>query len=123
MDDHPQLATLTVPIGKYKSARSVKTNRQPHDLFMMPSYQYDAPYPSQPKYMVPGPSYGSEQQHGPLFVSNSPESHLAHSVVPAGRGTTGVLAPLEYLQNIPPPRRHPLDEEALMSFTIRSWTF
>ena len=123
MDDHPQLASLTVPIGKYQSARSVKTNRQPHDVFMPPSHQYGAPYPSHPKYMVPGPPYGSEQPHAPLFMSNSPESHRAHSAVPAGRSATGILAPLEYLQNIPPPRRHPLDEEALMSFTIRSWTF
>ncbi|EGO00318.1 hypothetical protein SERLA73DRAFT_180841 [Serpula lacrymans var. lacrymans S7.3] len=30
--------------------------------------------------------------------------------------SNAVLAPLAYLQNIPPPRRHPLDEEALMSF-------
>ncbi|KAJ6594462.1 Gti1/Pac2 family-domain-containing protein [Mycena capillaripes] len=29
---------------------------------------------------------------------------------------TKILAPLEYLQNIPPPPRHPEDEKALMSF-------
>jgi len=124
VDDHPQLASLAVPIGKYKSARSVKTNRQQHDLFMLPSYQYGSPYPSHAKYMVPGPAYGSEQPHAPLFMSNSPESRraLAPSAVPPTRGATDILAPLEYLQNVPPPRRHPLDEEALMSFTIRSWT-
>ncbi|ESK90894.1 hypothetical protein Moror_16480 [Moniliophthora roreri MCA 2997] len=33
------------------------------------------------------------------------------------RSTAETLAPLEYLENIPPPRRHPVDEEALMSFT------
>lgn len=44
--------------------------------------------------------------------------------VPSGDGHRGptslerkeqMLAPLVYLQNLPPPRRHPVDEEILMT--------
>lgn len=32
------------------------------------------------------------------------------------QNSSQILAPLAYLQNIAQPRRHPLDEKALMSF-------
>jgi hypothetical protein len=37
-------------------------------------------------------------------------------VVMSPRRVQEMLAPLEYLENVPPLRRHPIDEKALMSF-------
>ena len=50
------------------------------------------------------------RQDDPLLV-NRPKSRLMSQDI------SEILAPLAYLQNIPPLRRHPLDEKALMSFT------
>ncbi|KAE9393218.1 hypothetical protein BT96DRAFT_887396 [Gymnopus androsaceus JB14] len=92
IDDVPGLSNIRVPPGKYKSARSAKNGR-PSTI----------------------PSYGP--------ISMSPNNgrnhnHQSDPKPPSPSGKLGdVLAPLAYLENIPPPRRHPLDEEALMSFT------
>lgn len=56
------------------------------------------------------------------WIGDKPLHHITHAVnqVQPQRITpenvSEVLAPLAYLQAIPPPRRHPLDEKALMSF-------
>jgi len=104
IDDLPQLSSLNVPPGKYKTARSAKSGG---------TRSFD-PTMSPPPY----PSYGQD----PLTVDDCRSSrsghHQSNRLGPKSRSPQNaeVLAPLAYLQNIPPSRRHPLDERALMSF-------
>jgi hypothetical protein len=104
--------SLTVPPGTYKSARSAK-GRPRDDRFFDRQY---APY-----------VYGGPHQHvsfPPTSVWVDDTSHrddprFGGRVQPRfvkPQNATQVLAPLAYLQNIAQPRRHPLDEKALMSF-------
>lgn len=105
----PELARLTVPPGKYRSARhNPARHRVPRDEqgSHVPSYQQFAPYPSPPRFYnpvfqgtVPLPVPGGDVRHDPASLER--------------KGQT--LAPLIYLQNLPPPRRHPVDEEILMT--------
>ncbi|KAG8214270.1 hypothetical protein J3R82DRAFT_11084 [Butyriboletus roseoflavus] len=103
-----ELARLNVPPGKYRSARHPPRHRAHRDEqgSHAPSHQQFAPYPSPP------------HPFNPVFQSTMSIS------VPSGdaprqptslerKGQT--LAPLVYLQNLPPPRRHPVDEEILMT--------
>ncbi|KIL65886.1 hypothetical protein M378DRAFT_76121 [Amanita muscaria Koide BX008] len=120
IDDVPQLASLQVPHGKYKSARSVKG--RPDHIFNPES---EGPEYAHLEYVPYTPRVGH---------SHSPRERMWHkagshevpylesrrypfwggsdSSAPEG-GVPAALAPLAYLENIPPPRRHPLDEKAL----------
>lgn len=106
VEDIPYLATILVPEQTYKSARSAKGRmREPRvDAFV---------------------GKNSNQ----LSIALFPHPHSAESLLrtlpiedddrnmsPLSKPRQ-VLAPLIYLQTTPPHRRHPLDEEALMSFT------
>ncbi|KAJ3807158.1 Gti1/Pac2 family-domain-containing protein [Lentinula lateritia] len=96
IDDIPGLSNLHVPPGKYKSARSPKGKSSASPVYE-PLAINSFPDGSHTLYPPPSPRL------------RSPSS--------TDRRRVEILAPLAYLQNIPPPRRHPLDEEALMSFT------
>ncbi|KAI3604668.1 hypothetical protein WG66_008398 [Moniliophthora roreri] len=104
IDDIPALSNLHVPPGKYITARTGKPRRSTagaldgRDPFGYPSSGVHQGSLSRP-YPTPSPS---------LLIVNRARSRSS---------STETLAPLEYLENIPPPRRHPVDEEALMSFT------
>ncbi|KAF5355447.1 hypothetical protein D9758_006391 [Tetrapyrgos nigripes] len=119
--DIPGLANLHVPPGKYKSARSAKGRpRDSYDPFqanpwtgVSPQASYTAYPQTSPNSLTiplltgPPPDYHSESPtNGPKSPNNRSRS-----------SPEKILAPLAYLENIPPPRRHPLDEEALMSFS------
>ncbi|KAG5734284.1 cAMP-independent regulatory protein pac2, partial [Termitomyces sp. T112] len=86
VNDFPDLAAIRVPPGMYRSARA--GNR---GVVRIPPVS--APFPIIRTYHIYNVPYPSSP-HTP----------------------TGHLAPLEYLRTCPPPRRHPLDEKALMSF-------
>jgi hypothetical protein len=97
VDDLPHLASVRVPPGMYKSARSAnRTGR---------TRSSDQPY---------------------LYGSSTVNRSQPHNVVVTATGifcnptsprrVQEMLAPLEYLENVPPLRRHPIDEKALMSF-------
>ncbi|KIJ61293.1 hypothetical protein HYDPIDRAFT_116039 [Hydnomerulius pinastri MD-312] len=107
----PELARLHVPPGKYRSARhnpSRHRTRTGDDQSsnVLPHLQY-APYPSPTR-------ISNSVFHGTTPQQPSPPGDDTR---PAGFERNGqALAPLVYLQNLPPPRRHPLDEEALMAF-------
>jgi len=101
VDDIRELASLTVPPGTYKSARSAKGRPRDERFY---DHQY-APY-----------GYGGPHQHvsfPPTSVWADDSSRLDHEKPQTHPQN---LAPLAYLQNIAQPRRHPLDEKALMSF-------
>jgi len=115
IDDFPQLSSLNVPPGKYKTARSAKSGRpQGFDPPMSPP-AYPTTSASQSRY----PSHGYEEStadHG-RFSRSGPHQMNRLESRPQSPQSTDILAPLAYLQNIPPPRRHPMDVKALMSFT------
>ena len=102
----PELARLEVPPGKYRSARHNPARHRVHrdeQGSHAPSHQQFAPYPSPTRLF------------NPVFQG---------TILPGGDGPRGLaslerkgqtLAPLVYLQNLPPPRRHPVDEEILMT--------
>ncbi|KAH7909292.1 Gti1/Pac2 family-domain-containing protein [Hygrophoropsis aurantiaca] len=109
VSDLPELSRITVPPGKYRSARHHPTRpprgpREDHPFYPL-SPQY-APYPSPPRLLIQQSLTGSTIQ----------PSHDPHGCSDPRTGNPQALAPLIYLQNLAPPRRHPLDEEALMSF-------
>lgn len=130
IDDIPELRNIRVPPGKYKSARSAKGRpRDPHTLI------YDRhvvpvghPRPNaHPQYAAfsPGAHLSSASHTHPLNrISADAALRGAQGVLPGTRPSQdrrlladgGILAPLVYLQNLSPPRRHPFDEEALMAF-------
>ncbi|KAF9010605.1 Gti1/Pac2 family-domain-containing protein [Cyathus striatus] len=129
IDDIPQLASLHVPHGKYKSARSAKG--RPDHIF---NPETDSPEFSRLEYVPYAPRGSPSLQpspttHRPLTWIDSPphESPQPHHKANQRRRDPGsstssddspeALAPLAYLQNIAPPRRHPVDEKTLMRFT------
>ncbi|KAJ3713182.1 Gti1/Pac2 family-domain-containing protein [Lentinula raphanica] len=115
IDDIPGLASLHVPPGKYKSARSAKNNNKSS---ASPVYEPTSainpfrdisrsPYP--PRHQVlTAPTY-----YNPAIL----DTNRRLPTLSTSERRNPSLAPLAYLENIPPPRRHPVDEEALMSFS------
>ncbi|GLB37789.1 putative gti1/Pac2 family protein [Lyophyllum shimeji] len=96
IDDFPILASMRVPPGRYRTARAGNRGRSNTQAFDIASY--------------PHLSYGEY----PTLDAN-PCDHLQLRSAPPPNHACAILAPLEYLQSIPPHRRHPVDEEALMS--------
>ncbi|KAF8134248.1 Gti1/Pac2 family-domain-containing protein [Boletus edulis] len=101
----PELARLDVPVGKYRSARHNPARHRVHrdEPSHTPSHQQFAPYPSPTRLFNPG------------FQSTIPLGGDGPRGVPSLDRKGQTLAPLVYLQNLPPPRRHPVDEEILMT--------
>ncbi|KAJ7267676.1 hypothetical protein B0H12DRAFT_1255915 [Mycena haematopus] len=129
IDDYPALSSLNVPHGKYKSARSVKG--RPDHIFN-PDDSADNGEFSHLQYVSYDPgsfsSHSSRSTPSPRYTSRSLTwNGLASDADPRrqqehkrGRSLpetdTGFLAPLEYLETVTPPRRHPVDETALKLF-------
>ncbi|PFH49751.1 hypothetical protein AMATHDRAFT_62499 [Amanita thiersii Skay4041] len=109
IDDIAQLASLHVPPGRYRSARCKGGRLRETDC----SYA-NAFYPPYIDVIWSPPG------HAPIYGGSYGQRPLADDWYGHSGGSYGtrrqVLAPLSYLQNIPPLRRHPLDEKALMSF-------
>jgi len=104
IDDHFKLAALQVPEGAYKCARNPKRPVREMNSSGRPLLHH--PYPYQTR------DGGSTSHEDDANVQND-----------GNHGAT--LAPLQYLESIPPPRRHILDEMALirLPITINSDTF
>ncbi|KAF8070793.1 Gti1/Pac2 family-domain-containing protein [Lyophyllum atratum] len=102
VDDLPHLASINVPPGRYRTARSGNRGRHPQ-------FSDIASYPPHPYSLYR--DYASPNRSDPFRPILSPPNRAS-----------AILAPLEYLKTIPPHRRHPVDEEALMSFAKKpSW--
>ncbi|KAH7889093.1 Gti1/Pac2 family-domain-containing protein [Phlebopus sp. FC_14] len=99
----PELARLDVPPGKYRSARH-NTTRQGRACRDEQAY-YSLPLQS--------PSYSSP----PRLSHASFRSAIEDLRRMDCQRDNQDLAPLVYLQNLAPPRRHPVDEEALMALS------
>jgi len=120
VDDFPQLANITVPSGKYRSARSAKG--RPDHLFNhgdgpeFPRLEYISYTPRRSPSVSPTDSIGRTAMS---ISSGSPflRSRRSYSGSISSDDTGDGLAPLEYLENLAPPRRHPVDEKVLMLFT------
>lgn len=120
VDDYPELASLQVPSGKFRSARCVKgrpkdasENTGPYPSHQSRSPKY-APYPAsnvQPPSPLDPPAWpkaAHDLAHGKL-------QHSRFSSTPEG---AQVLAPLAFLETTHIPKRHPIDDRALRSFTV-----
>jgi len=121
IEDIPQLATLRVPHGKYKSARSAKG--RPDHIF---NPETESPEFSRLEYVPytpnlrrasrnPEPPATNRQTDLPLR-DHKGSINCDSASSDSSDDNPNSLAPLTYLQNIPPPRRHPMDEKALMLF-------
>jgi hypothetical protein len=137
IDDIPELASLSVPGGRYISARSAK-GRAEHSLASDPEgsgftrLEY-VPYapPQSVKPDSPPQTLGSR---GPYILrhwhtdsardernastSRSTSSASSNTPTTDERGKQ-VLVPLSYLEEHPAPRRHPTDEKVLMMLTSK----
>lgn len=133
--DIPELASLHVPFGKYMSARSKPRpprDAQVFDRCLLSEGPDGAMYP-QTRYSPYPTNRSTFLRYHQTALSHSPVGIIKPSAkIEAGcrnrrsRASSGSrspiewegLVPLSYLENIPPIRRHPLDEKALMSFTL-----
>ncbi|KAF7357859.1 cAMP-independent regulatory protein pac2 [Mycena venus] len=128
IDDYPALSTLNVPHAKYKSARSVKG--RPEHIFN-PDDSADSGDFSHLQYVAYDPgsvsSRSSRSTPSPRYTPRSLTWNGPPSADPRRQGEhkrgrslpeseAGFLAPLEYLETVTPPRRHPVDETALKLF-------
>ncbi|KAF8895743.1 Gti1/Pac2 family-domain-containing protein [Gymnopilus junonius] len=128
IDDIPQLANLTVPHGKYKSARSAK-GRPEHIFNAEPdssTFSHLEYVPYAPRASPPTVSPSIYQQDSwsdsslpePMPYRSGPASSKSDN---SKKGQREVLVPLSYLEDHPPPRRHPTDEKVLMLLTSRGF--
>ncbi|KII92659.1 hypothetical protein PLICRDRAFT_37436 [Plicaturopsis crispa FD-325 SS-3] len=115
IDNVPQLASLRVPPGEYKSARAVKGSRAREESrreSAVPAWAFGVQraYGEPPE---PPVDYAASNAHriDQPFHPNYPQTSKSSP-------TSASLAPLAYLRRLPPPRRHPLDEKALMQFSL-----
>ncbi|KAF8835342.1 hypothetical protein BDN67DRAFT_913177 [Paxillus ammoniavirescens] len=111
VSDVPELARLNVPPGKYRSARHNPTrhnraHRDDQTNHVLPHLQY-APYPSPPRLSTAM----IQSMAQPPNLPGGDDSRRPTESQRIGQ----TLAPLLYLQNLAPPRRHPVDEEVLMT--------
>lgn len=108
VSDIPDLARIEVPAGQYRSARhnTSKHSRAQREERSYPFTPQYAPYPSPPR-IAPQRITSSSYATG-----SPPEADRSRRAPPRGGQA---LAPLVYLQNLAPPRRHPMDEKALMA--------
>ncbi|KAJ7139059.1 Gti1/Pac2 family-domain-containing protein [Mycena epipterygia] len=129
IDDYPTLSSLKVPHGRYKSARSVK-GRPDHifnpddsaDSGEFSYVAYDAGSPSRSSRSTPSPRSIERSLTWDGPISDRKDSRRQGPIGGHRRGRSlpesesGFLAPLEYLETVTPPRRHPIDETALKLF-------
>lgn len=125
IEDIPELASLRVPHGKYKSARSAKG--RPDHIFNPENDEN--PEFSRLEYVPYAPNLRSASDNPEPPATNRTSTRIdlplrdhkgSTKTGSASSASSDVkpnsLAPLTYLENIPPPRRHPMDEKALMLF-------
>lgn len=125
IEDIPELASLRVPHGKYKSARSAKG--RPDHIFNPENDEN--PEFSRLEYVPYAPNLRSASDNPEPPATNRTSTRIdlplrdhkgSTKTGSASSASSNVkpnsLAPLTYLENIPPPRRHPMDEKALMLF-------
>lgn len=139
IDDFPELASLSVPAGRYISARSAK-GRAEHSFASDPEgsgftrLEY-VPYAppqgvkpdSAPQALTGQRPYLDVPQDWPMnSAKDERKASISRSVSPASSNTPTtdergrqILVPLSYLEEHPPPRRHPTDEKVLMMLTSR----
>lgn len=112
VDDIPCLQGIEVPRNRYVCARNNggrRKERQGVTEPMLPPFSYD----SSPS-LSPEAFYSAPFSHQP-----SPSQSLVPPAAPLPSGfilSDRRLAPLEYLQNISPRARDPIDDEALRQF-------
>ncbi|KAH9083922.1 Gti1/Pac2 family-domain-containing protein [Lactarius deliciosus] len=120
IDDFSELTGLQVPPGKFRSARCVKG--RPKDTSENGG-SFTSHHPRSPKY-APYPT-SAVQPPSPLDPPAWPKAvhefahgKLGHSRFSSTSDGAKVLAPLAFLETTHIPKRHPIDDRALRSFTV-----
>ncbi|KAI0066020.1 hypothetical protein BV25DRAFT_1797199 [Artomyces pyxidatus] len=124
IDDYPDLARLRVPPGRFRSARGPKkgSRESPQDqnIGQSPSSSQGSYSPTYTPYpmAVPRPPSPLDPPVWPRLQtwpvgSVANQSRFGHT--PEG---AQILAPLAFLETTHIPRRHPIDDRALRSFTV-----
>ena len=125
IDDIPHLSNMFVPHDDYKSSRSAKGKA---DHMFSPRfepefsrieyvpYKYRCSHTSRLQAPSSPPQYPHTWPKSPLQPESSPDCSHPRQGPGSSTSLNDSLAPLEYLQNIQPLRRHPIDEKALMRF-------
>ncbi|KAK7473267.1 hypothetical protein VKT23_001365 [Stygiomarasmius scandens] len=132
IDDIDALATLPVPHGQYKSARSTKG--RPENIFNPDQDGQEFPRIEYIQYRPKSPTLSDRSsQSPPKQDSAMPRRWILHGATgqvvspnethpPTSMGPPspeGDLAPLVYLQTVSPPRRYPEDEKTLKKLAIK----
>ncbi len=141
IDDIPRLASLTVPAGQYISARSAK-GRPDHryspesegsgftQLEYVPYAPFQAPPASPPEPLstvnqslypssIGWPNSSANNGQRMSCIRPLSQSSSSSQSTEGNRDHSQGLVPLSYLEDQPPPRRHPNDEKVLMMLTSR----
>ncbi|KAJ7049676.1 Gti1/Pac2 family-domain-containing protein [Mycena amicta] len=131
VEEIPQLACIRVPPGMYTSARRRPNPRPQPQQYQIPppppyapppAYVVYAPYPVPARYPAPpvtAPPLITASVSPPGFPLTSASPGTATPTRRTPSSSTHDLPPLEFLESMPPPCRHPLDEKALMSFPLK----
>ncbi|TFY69149.1 hypothetical protein EVG20_g3263 [Dentipellis fragilis] len=138
IEDFPDLACLRVPPGLFRRARSVK-GRAARDMARVVDHHRStspsprrhssyAPYPCTPQ-AVQSVQYLSDISPPPSPMDPPPWPGHRRRARPSSEGPsesrfttnpdgTQNLAPLAFLETNPPPKRHPIDDRVLRSFSL-----
>ncbi|CDO69181.1 hypothetical protein BN946_scf185042.g83 [Trametes cinnabarina] len=125
VDDIPIFKGVKVPPNRYVCARNNSGRRTTRQNGLSEPYMLPPVMRSVATDSSPSPSSSSSEESDAHYPASSPVSILSTPPVPpaaplpAGRNVADCrLAPLEYLQNISPRARDPLDDEVLRQFHL-----
>ncbi|PPR02836.1 hypothetical protein CVT24_002233 [Panaeolus cyanescens] len=139
---HPELSRIKIPEGMYQCARVSRKNlrQQPRDAFPVapaparaliqerPDTDMDVDMDECSQSCSCSPPMSNERALAPEPSKPSVGAHLPISnpatLIPAPTGKSKHrLAPLEFLKTVSPPKRHALDEMALIRLSFPSASF
>jgi len=120
IDDFPELSSLQVPPGKFRSARCVKGRPKETSENAGPYSSHQARSPKYAPYLASNGHHPSplDPPAWPKAPHGSTHGKLGGSRFSSTSDGAQVLAPLAFLETTHIPKRHPIDDRALRSFTV-----
>ena len=120
IDDFPELVGLQVPPGKFRSARCVKGRPKDTSENTGPYSSHQARSPKYAPYLASNGHHPSplDPPAWPKAPHGSTHGKLGGSRFSSTSDGAQVLAPLAFLETTHIPKRHPIDDRALRSFTV-----
>ena len=120
IDDFPELSSLQVPPGKFRSARCVKGRPKDTSENAGPYSSHQARSPKYAPYLASNGQHPSplDPPVWPKAPHGVTQGKLGGSRFSSNPDGAQVLAPLAFLETTHIPKRHPIDDRALRSFTV-----